>query len=182
MTGNFGFGRSSFCVVDIETTGFSTEYNEITEIAAIRVNESFTVVEEFSSLVKISGNVPWQITQLTGITGRMLDSQGRPLDRVLRDVHAFLDGDVMFAHNAGFDRRFLDEGARKSALGFTFPLECSIPVFKKMLPGQRKYGLPVLADALRVTGGGEHRALGDCRVLLECLKRVCIGGHAGSLR
>ena len=173
MRDTFRFGASPFCVVDIETTGFSTEYNEITEIAAIRVDGDFSVVEEFSSLVRISGAVPWQITRLTGITGRMLHAQGRPLDAVLREVHAFLGGNVMFAHNAGFDRRFLDEGARRSALGFRFPLECSIPVFKGMLPGRQKYGLPVLAEALRVSGGGEHRALGDCRVLLECLKRAC---------
>ena len=34
------FGKSSFCLLGIETTGFSTDSNEITEIAAIRVNES----------------------------------------------------------------------------------------------------------------------------------------------
>jgi DNA polymerase-3 subunit epsilon len=173
MRDSFRFGASPFCVVDIETTGFSTQYNEITEIAAIRVDADFGVVEEFSSLVKISGAVPWQITRITGINGRMLHAHGRPLDAVLREVHAFLEGNVMFAHNAGFDSRFLDEGARRNSLGFGFPLECSIPVFKRMLPGRAKYGLPLLAEALGVPGGGEHRALGDCRVLLECLKRAC---------
>ena len=55
---------------------------------------------------------------------------------------------------------------------FRFPLECSIPVFKRLIPGRKCYGLPVLAAALRVNGGGAHRALADCRVLLECLKKA----------
>lgn len=177
----FGFGEAPFCVVDIETTGFSTDFHEITEIAAIRVDENFEVIGEFSSLVRISGYVPRQITALTGITDSMLRAQGKPLERVLYETHGFLGEHVMFAHNAGFDRRFLDAGARRVGLGINFPLECSIPVFKKQLPGQGRYGLPALAEALRVRGGGEHRALGDCRVLLECLRRVA-GKRSGEPR
>jgi len=168
----FDFGKAGFCVLDIETTGLSTEFHEITEIAAIRVNDRFEVVDEMCSLVKISGQVPWSITRLTGITDRMLRSQGRDLPEVVDAFHGFLGGEVMFAHNASFDRRFMNAAAVRTGLSGDFPLLCSIPVFKKRLPGRKGYGLPVLAEALRVNGGGEHRALGDCRVLLECLRRV----------
>lgn len=47
------FGKSSFCLLDIETTGLSTEWNEITEIAVIRVNESFEITGEMSKLNRI---------------------------------------------------------------------------------------------------------------------------------
>jgi len=171
-TVDYDFGSGTFCVLDIETTGLSTEFHEITEIAAIRVNERFEVVDEMSSLVKISTLVPWHITSLTGITDGMLRSHGRDLPTVLSEVHGFLGGDVMFAHNASFDRRFMNTAALRTGLAGDFPLLCSIPVFKKRLPGRKGYGLPVLAQALNVRGGGEHRALGDCRVLVECLKRV----------
>src|SRR6218665_1420576 len=107
----FSFGSASFCVLDIETTGLSTEFHEITEIAAIRVNERFEVVDEMSSLVKISTLVPWHITTLTGITDGMLRSHGRDLPTVVSEVHRFLGGDVMFAHNASFDRRFMNTAA-----------------------------------------------------------------------
>jgi len=176
---NFTFGRSPFCVLDIETTGFSTDYHEITEIAALRVDAEFGIVEEFSSLVKINSRMPWRITEITGITDRMLHAEGRPLAGVLRELRAFLGNDAMFAHNASFDRRFLDTAAGRTALGFSFPLECSIPFFKRMLPGQAQYRLPALAELLRVPGGGEHRALGDCRVLVECLNRASRGSRQG---
>jgi DNA polymerase III alpha subunit (gram-positive type) len=172
VTLDYTFGSGTFCVLDIETTGLSTEFHEITEIAAIRVNERFEVVAEMSSLVKISSRVPWHITNLTGITDGMLRSHGRELPEVVEEFHGFLGGEVMFAHNASFDRRFMNTAALRTGLAGDFPLRCSIPVFKKQLPGRKGYGLPVLAEALKVKGGGEHRALGDCRVLLECLRRV----------
>ena len=172
MKVDFEFGSGTFCVLDIETTGLSTENHEITEIAAIRVNERFEVVDEMSSLVKISSLMPWHITNLTGITDGMLRSHGRDLPTVLSEVHGFLNGEVMFAHNASFDRRFMNTAAMRMGFAGDFPLLCSIPVFKRQLPGRKGYGLPVLAEALRVRGGGEHRALGDCRVLVECLRRV----------
>jgi DNA polymerase III epsilon subunit-like protein len=166
------FGRTSFCLVDIETTGFSPDMHDITEIAAIRVNERFEVIGEMSRLVRISGTVPWRITEITGICNTLLEKEGVPLAGALEEVWHFTDGLPSFAHKASFDRNFLNAFASRLALPFQYPLECSIPVFKRLLPGRRSYGLPVLAEALHVGGGGAHRALADCRVLLGCLRRV----------
>lgn len=164
------FGRTSFCLVDIETTGFSPDLHEITEVAAIRVNEDFEVVAEMSRLIRISQPVPWQITGITGISDALLRSQGVALDPVLEETWAFINGTQVYAHNASFDRRFLDASAERTGKQFRFPLACSIPVFKRLLPGRKGFGLPALAEALRVGGGNAHRALADCRILHECLR------------
>jgi DNA polymerase-3 subunit epsilon len=169
---SFSFGSGSFCLVDIETTGLSPQGHEITEIAAIRVDERFGIVSEMSRLVRTTQPVPWHITQLTGISDALLRAQGIELRRALEETWQFVEGTPSFAHNARFDRGFLDAHAERSAMPFRFPLECSIPVFKRLIPGRKGYGLPVLAAALRVHGGGAHRALADCRVLLECLKKA----------
>lgn len=164
------FGRSTFCLVDIETTGFSPDLHEITEIAAVRVNEDFEVVAEMSRLIRISQPVPWRITDITGISDSLLRSQGIALEPVLEETWAFIGGSQAYAHNASFDRRFLDASAERTGKHFRFPLACSIPVFKRLLPGRKGYGLPALATALRIGGGGAHRALADCRILHECLR------------
>ena len=166
------FGKTSFCLVDIETTGFSPDMHEITEIAAIQVNECFEVVAEMSRLVRISGTVPWHITEITGICDALLAEEGVPLAGALEEAWRFSDGMPSFAHNASFDRRFLDASATRLAMSFRFPLECSIPVFKQLLPERSGYGLPVLAEILKISGGGAHRALADCRVLLGCLRQA----------
>lgn len=60
------------------------------------------------------------------------------------------------------------------AVGLTasFQLECSIPVFKRLLPGHKSYGLARLVDALALDDSGAHRALAYCRMLLEGLRRA----------
>lgn len=166
------FGKTSFCLVDIETTGFSSEIHEITEIAAIQVNERFEVIAEMSRLVRISGTVPWHITEITGICDALLRKDGVPLAEALQEIWSFAGGMPSFAHNASFDRRFLDASANRLAMSYRFPLECSIPVFKRLLPGRRGYDLLGLAEALEISGGGAHRALADCRVLLGCLRQA----------
>jgi DNA polymerase III subunit epsilon len=162
----------SFCLLDTETTGLSTEYHEITEIAALRVAPGFQIMEEVSFLIRIEGYVSAEITRLTGITNQLLAREGRPLATVMREIHAFLKGHTTHAHNASFDRRFMNAAAQRVALGAEFPLECTMPIFKRLLPGRKSYGLPNLAESLGVHGGGAHRALADCRVLLGCLEKA----------
>ncbi|QTN33702.1 3'-5' exonuclease [Akkermansiaceae bacterium] len=166
------FGKRSFCLLDIETTGLSTDSCEITEIAVIRVDERFAITGEMSRLVRISGKVPWHITGITGITDALLRAEGQPLAAVLDETWDFMGRMPSYAHNASFDRRFLDANALRSGKDFRFPLECSIPVFKRLLPGRKGFGLTILAEHLRVSGGGAHRALADCRVLLGCLRKA----------
>ncbi len=168
----FHFGQESFCVIDIETTGFSTALHEITEVSAIQVNERFEITAEMSHLVRISGTVPWHITRLTGIDDRLLRARGLPLRTVLDEIGGFVAGHSGFAHNASFDRRFLNDFCLRETLARQFPLECTIPHFKRRFPGRRTYKLAEMARDLGIPGAGAHRGLQDCRVLLACLEKA----------
>lgn len=165
-------GKETFCLIDIETTGLSTAFHEITEISAIRVNNRFEAIAEISHLVRISGSVPWHITRLTGIDDRLLRTKGLPLRRALEEIADFVSGQTGFAHHASFDRRFLNDSCLRETLSHQFPLECTIPHFKRAYPGRRTYKLQEIARDLGVAGGGAHRGLQDCRVLLGCLARA----------
>jgi DNA polymerase-3 subunit epsilon len=136
------------------------------------VSEGFEIQEEFQCLVRIEGRVPRHITQITGIHDRMLQAEGKALPDVLRQVHDFSCGRLAFAHNARFDRSFLNAAAQRLGWRDEFVLECSIPVFKQLLPGRRGYGLSAVAECLKVRSGVAHRALADCRMLVDCLKRA----------
>ena len=50
-------GREPFCLLDLETTGFSAESHEITEIAVIRVGADLQILEETSCLIRIENPV-----------------------------------------------------------------------------------------------------------------------------
>lgn len=168
----FAFGQAPFCVLDIETTGLSPARGEITEVSALRVNERFEVVGEMSCLIHINGWVPRHITGITGITDSMLAKKGVPLRQGLAEMHALIGGLPAFAHNASFDRAFLNAAAEQTGAAFSFNIDCSIPHFRRWLPGRKSYGLGALAESLGINGHGAHRALADCRILLGCLAKA----------
>src|SRR3989338_9740902 len=58
-------------VVDIETTGLEPRQNEITEVAALKI-EKGQIVDVFNVLINIKRPLPQEIIRLTGITDEML--------------------------------------------------------------------------------------------------------------
>ena len=60
---------SKILFLDIETTGFSRDWNEILEIAAIVFDdEQQVIVDSFHEYIKPQNGIPAKITELTGIT------------------------------------------------------------------------------------------------------------------
>ncbi len=96
-----------FCVVDLETTGMNPFRGaEIIEIGAVRI-ENGTIGDTFQQLVQPRRSIPPHITDLTGITNRMVS--GKPsIHTVMPEFVRFLDDAIMLAHNFSFDFSFLD--------------------------------------------------------------------------
>jgi DNA polymerase III epsilon subunit-like protein len=96
---------AAFCIVDLETTGGSPGSSKITEIGAVRV-EGLRITARFATLVDPGRPIPETITRLTGISDAMV--AGRPeIGAALEEFVAFARDDVLVAHNAPFDLRFL---------------------------------------------------------------------------
>ena len=70
---------SPFCVLDIETTGFSPARDSIIEIAVIRNETEDGIPRErvLNELVRPSGNISKRIRELTGITNEIGGGRGR---------------------------------------------------------------------------------------------------------
>ncbi len=95
----------NYVVFDLETTGFSPENNEIIEIGAVRIQKK-KIKEKFQTYVKPRGKILPHITQLTGITEDMVKNAPYIEDAVPKFV-SFIKNDILFAHNALFDSRFI---------------------------------------------------------------------------
>ena len=174
---------SPFCVLDIETTGFSPARDSIIEIAVIRSETEDGTPRErvLSELVRPSANIPKRIRELTGITNEMV-ADADAIDQVLSRVAAFVGDAPIVAHNAHFDRRFLEHNAR--LMGTTFGRNewvCTMRMAQRV-PLGGPYRLGALAERLDVPEQGNHRALDDCRATIGVYRELrCLLGGSVSL-
>jgi DNA polymerase-3 subunit epsilon len=158
-----------FVVFDLETTGLSSAKDQICEIGAVRVR-ALEIDDSFQSLVDPRVALPEPIARLTGL--REEELRGAPsIAQVLERFLAFAGDDLLVAHNARFDQRFLDHqllvrhGRRLSVA----PL-CTAALARRLLEGRRRrVGLASLADFFGVATQPCHRALPDAEATAEVL-------------
>jgi DNA polymerase III epsilon subunit family exonuclease len=99
-----------FAVFDLETTGLNPSKHEIIEIGAVKVNRDSNKHITFQSLVKPSKKIPKKITEITGITQKMVDTDGEELESILQQFDEFIGDLRLVAFNADFDMGFFKGG------------------------------------------------------------------------
>ncbi len=158
---------------DFETTGLSPAHGDrVTEVAALRIVGS-TVVERFVSLINCRVRIPAFITALTGITQAMVDG-APPVREVIPELVRFIGTDLLAAHNASFDERFLL--AECARLGMKTRHDgpiCSVKLSRRVFPGLATYSLGPLAASLNIKfKGTAHRAEADAEVASALLLHI----------
>jgi DNA polymerase-3 subunit epsilon len=170
-----------FGIVDLETTGLSVERSRILEIGIVAL-QGTRVLGRWESLVDVGAPVPSGITLLTGIHDELLE--GAPCEGdALAAVAAFIAEhkiDVLVAHNARFDRGFLQRAWREHGMEPPLPpFLCSVRVARRYVRAPR-YGLDMLIEHLAIPVRARHRALGDAEMTadlwLELLARARLAG------
>ncbi|HWH13262.1 MAG TPA: exonuclease domain-containing protein [Miltoncostaeaceae bacterium] len=163
---------TTFCVVDLETTGGAPGASRITEIGAVRVTAG-RIVERFTTLVDPGVPIPAFITGITGIDDAMV--AGMPdIAGALGLFTEFAGQDVLVAHNAPFDLRFLNY-ERRRLLGtyFTQPWLDTLALSRRLLGGRvGRHDLATLADWAATVVRPCHRALPDAEATAELLVRL----------
>jgi len=167
---------AEFMVVDTETNGLGGDACEVTEIGAVLVGGG-ELHDHWDSLVRTNMPLRRGIQRFTGITQAMVDGAPAAED-VLPVLQRRLEGRVMVAHNAPFDRRVLRQAFARANLEWPDPpVICTAAVARTMLPLQRERRLGALADALGIDVALAHRALADAetcaRVLCALFPRLC---------
>ncbi|WP_449410615.1 3'-5' exonuclease [Methylobacterium komagatae] len=157
-------------IVDVETTGLDTgpDGDEIIEVGLLKFAYTaggvvLGVVSQHTSFQQPRNPIPALVQRLTGITDDMV--RGKRLN--LRAIEACTaDVDIVIAHNAGFDRRFLERACPVFA---HLPWTCSQTQVKWFEEGIEGTKLCYIAYHNRFYYDG-HRALDDAYALLEILE------------
>src|SRR6266540_3885645 len=160
--------EASFVVFDLETTGLGARAR-ICEIGAARVVR-LELDGTFQTLVDPRAPLPAQIAALTGLRDAEL-RKAPPAATAVRRFLGFAGDALLVAHNAGFDRGFVDrELQRLSGRRLTAPVLDTVLLARRLLTGRtRRVGLAALAHFFSTSVRPCHRALPDAEATAEIL-------------
>ena len=168
--------NTTYCVLDLETTGFSAVTEKITEIGVMKVQNG-EVVDEFSCFVNPQKHIPERVTEVTNITDEMVKN-AETIEQVFPKLLAFLEDSVIVAHNASFDVGFLKQTAQTLGYKFDYSYIDTLSLAKDLFPDYKKYKLGKIAENLGIKVEVAHRALDDVdttvkvfKVMLEMLSK-----------
>ena len=169
---------TTYCVLDLETTGFSAKTEKITEIGIMKVKNG-EVIDEFSCFVNPEKHIPQRVSEVTNITDDMV-KDAKTIKDVFPDVLEFLgdpNNTVIVAHNANFDVGFLKQNAINLGYKFDDTYLDTLSLAKDLFPNYKKYKLGKIAENLGIKVEVAHRALDDVdttvkvfRVMMDMLK------------
>lgn len=156
--------------VDIETNGLNHIRGRVIEVAAIRVEED-RITRVFNQLIDPGTELPYYITNLTGITTN--DLKGAQTFRsVARELHDILSGAVFVAHNVRFDYSFLKQEFKRAGLTFLPRQLCTVKLSRTLYPDQKSHKLQSLIDRHGFAYQKRHRAYDDAHVLWQFVRHV----------
>ncbi|HJV66991.1 MAG TPA: exonuclease domain-containing protein [Geomonas sp.] len=157
-------GNYSIVVLDFETTGLSPDYGDrVIEVGAVLIRGN-RIVDRFQSLMNPGKRISSFIENYTGITNEMLKS-APPVAEVMQRFAGFISDHHLVAHNASFDRRFLDSELRRIDRQRSQEFACSMLVSRRVYPEAPSHSLESLVNYKKLkTTGVYHRALADAEM------------------
>ena len=138
-----------YAIIDIETTGGSARMEKITEIA-VYLHDGISITDEFVSLVNPERNIPYFITNLTGITNEMVEDAPRFYE-IAKKIIELTEGRIFVAHNARFDYSFIRQEYKSLGFNFKRSILDTVALSRKLLPGHKSYSLGNICKDLNIT-------------------------------
>ena len=160
--------HGEYVCFDLETTGLDARHDVITEIGAVVYRDGKVTDEVFSTFVDPERPIPYEVSQLTGITDDMV--RGAPSQaEAIREFLDFVGGRPLAAHNAGFDVGFIAEGCRRMGIPLEVTAVDTLPLAQALLPQLSKHKLDVVAGHLGLPAFNHHRATDDASTVAYML-------------
>lgn len=151
-------------VLDFETTGMSPDQGDrAIEIGAVKLEEG-KVIDRFQCLMNPGIRVNGFIEDFTGISNAMLKQAPR-CEEVMDEFADFVGNSNLVAHNASFDRRFLDAEYYRISRDYKGEFACSMLASRRVYPGAPNHKLGTLVAFNHLPNDGTfHRALADAEM------------------
>ena len=162
----------NYVVFDLETTGLDPNSDQIIELGAVKIIDG-QIKEKFSTFVKPTVSIPFEVTRLTGITDDMV-KDAPSAEAVLADFYEFTRGCVLSGHNViDFDLRFVKRIGREYGLDFDNEVVDTLLLARKSHLMVNNFKLGTIVKYLGLTLEGAHRAWNDAYATAEVLLKLC---------
>ena len=166
---------ATYVVFDVETTGLSTAYDTIIELAAVRIQGGH-VIDKYESFANPHHALSATTIELTGITDDMVRNAPE-VEQVIKEFHAFIGDSIVVAHNASFDMGFLYTGYKKFGLeDVVHPVIDTLELARLLYPTMKNHRLNTLCKKFGIELTQHHRAIYDTEatgyLLLHLLKEA----------
>jgi DNA polymerase-3 subunit epsilon len=157
-------GNYSVLVIDFETTGLSPDHGDrAIEIGAVLVQNN-QIMDRFQSLINPKMRISSFIADYTGITNQML-KKAPPADEVMHRFVGFMADHRLVAHNASFDKKFLDSELKRIREYRKQEFACSMLISRRIYPEAPSHSLQSIIQYREIqTNGQFHRALADAEM------------------
>lgn len=159
-----------YAIIDTETTGLSAKNEKITEIAII-IHDGEKEIERFQTLINPEKNIPYRITQLTGINNQMVAGAPKFFE-VAKQILKLTEGKTIIGHNVTFDYNFIRAEFDEFDFDFRRKTLCTVKLSRKAFPGLPSYSLSKITTQLGISHSQKHRAMGDAEATLRLFEQV----------
>ena len=157
-------GSYPVIVLDFETTGLSPNYGDrAIEIGAVLI-ENNEITDSFQSLMNPGFRISSFIESYTGISNSMVVA-APPCETVMEEFAEFIGDRPLVAHNASFDKNFLDSEFERISRARNNSMACSMLASRRIYPDAPNHKLGTLVRYCDIkTDGTFHRALADAEM------------------
>jgi DNA polymerase-3 subunit epsilon len=157
-------------LLDCETSGLSEKTGKLLEIGAIFYSLSTqSIIHSAATLLHADANPVEHINNIS-VDSLISVNHTNAYYGVSYIKQLIMDADVLIAHNAQFDRKWLEAYPPLSCIIKAKRWICSRHDIK--WPHTFNLKLETIAKTLEIDYSGSHRALGDCQILLSCLQKL----------
>lgn len=174
---------------DTETTGLPKRWNapvtdldnwpRLVQLAWIECDDQGQILYSRDVIIRPVGfTIPSEVSQLHGITTKIAQEKGRPLEEVMEEFAGKVDkATVLVGHNISFDECIVGaefERLRMMTTLFLKPKYCTMKSSADYckLPGKKGFKSPRLSELHQILFGvgfdNAHNALADVEATVRC--------------
>ena len=161
---------TTYCILDLETTGISYITEKITEVGIVKIKDG-KQIDSFECFVNPEKPIPQEVVDITHITDEMV-KDAETIDKVIPKIIDFIGDSVLVAHNADFDISYLKYNFEKYGYKLENSYIDTLRLSKAVFPDLKRFKLGLIAEYLGIEVEVAHRALDDVITLHKVFNHI----------